>query len=564
MSYRIYGKIFYSHILLDSLLNSEKFNLMLTSTVKIKQFFTEYSLDVKWWNVYFFIKIYLFYSGVIDFNFWYNTALFFYITISAKLISIRFLSNLFIGLLAVSLLYYDSYLPPFSGLINQINTILEFDKKYIFELVNRFININYAFAILGVCLAYSIARKYLRITVIIFLTIVYIALSQKTTRVAQAIEASNDSNIATQSIDYQLNAFKQDFFSQQSKKQAHLAVDNHDTENFDILFISVCSLSRDDLNLAGLENHRLFERFDISFSHYNSATSYSGPALVRLLRAGCGQTTHAELFKPAKHQACYLFENLQRLGFSTDIAMNHNGAFDNFSQLVQENAQIDHPIKHYDELSPYQVAFDGSPVQRDVEVLDNLISDSSSDSHTNSSILLYNTISLHDGNRIVNSDNSSSLVSYKKRLQNLLDDLDAIYQKIELSGRNIVLVFIPEHGSGLRGDKVQIAGIREIPSPAIVNIPVGITLYGAALSKKFERLTINQPSSHLALGQFISNIIDTNAFGNHDIDIELLTANLPHTPIVAQNAGVTMIVKEDDSYITLDDLTWNLYPTEKE
>lgn len=535
---------------------------MHTPTVRITQFFTGYSLDIKWWNVYFFIKIYLFFTGIIDFNFWCNAILFFYISIAPKLISNRVISNILIGIFAIALLYYDSYLPPFTSLINQVNTILEFDNRYLLELVTRFIDVSYVIAALGVCLVYSIVRKYLRITVIILLTIVYIALSQKTASVAQAIEPNKGIGATTQSLDHQLNTFKQDFFVEQSKQQTHLAADIHDTERFDILFISVCSLSRDDLKLAELDHHPLFERFDITFSHYNSATSYSGPALVRLLRAGCGQVSHSDLFQPAQNQACYLFENLQNLGFSADVAMNHNGAFDNFSQLVRENARIDHPIKHYDELSPYQIAFDGSPVQRDVEVLENLISDTPSDTTAKNNILLYNTISLHDGNRIVNSDNSSSLVSYKKRLQNLLDDLDAIYQQIEHSGRNIVVVFIPEHGSGLRGDKVQIAGIREIPSPAIVDIPVGITLFGDTLNKNFEPITISQPSSHLALGQFISNIIDTNTFGNNNIDIDLLTTNLPATPVVAQNASVTMITKDENSYITLDDKLWNLYPND--
>jgi cellulose synthase operon protein YhjU len=268
------------------------------------------------------------------------------------------------------------------------------------------------------------------------------------------------------------------------------------------------------------------------------------------------------LFEPASNQACYLFENLQNLGFTTEIAMNHNGAFDNFSQLLRENGRVEHPIKHFNQLSPYQIAFDGSPIQRDYEVLQQLITDTSQTSAANHNVTLYNTISLHDGNRIINSDKTSSLPSYKKRLTNLLDDLDAIYQQIEDSGRNIVVVFIPEHGSGLRGDKIQISGIRDIPSPAIVNIPVGITLFGQHLTKDSQSLVIEQPSSHLALGQFIANLLDTNTFGRQEVNLELLTANLPLTPTVAENSGVMMITKDGNSYITLDEQTWNEYPNE--
>jgi cellulose synthase operon protein YhjU len=526
------------------------------------QFFTGYSLDIKWWNVYFVVKIYLFFSGIIDFDLMYNVGLFFFITLSFRIITNRFIRNILIGIIAVTLLYFDSYLPPFNSLLSQLNTILEFDNRYLIELVGRFIEINYLIAGLILCLLYSIARKYLRITVIVLLIIIYIALSQKTASLSQAIAPSDGLALSTQNIDQQLNTYKQDFFLNQSNKQTHLAAESKETVAFDMLFISICSLSRDDLTLANLDQHPIFQRFDITFTNYNSATSYSGPAVVRLLRAGCGQTSHADLFEPASNQACYLFENLQNLGFTTEIAMNHNGAFDNFSQLLRENGRVEHPIKHFNQLSPYQIAFDGSPIQRDYEVLQQLITDTSQTSAANHNVTLYNTISLHDGNRIINSDKTSSLPSYKKRLTNLLDDLDAIYQQIEDSGRNIVVVFIPEHGSGLRGDKIQISGIRDIPSPAIVNIPVGITLFGQHLTKDSQSLVIEQPSSHLALGQFIANLLDTNTFGRQEVNLELLTANLPLTPTVAENSGVMMITKDGNSYITLDEQTWNEYPNE--
>ena len=44
--------------------------------------------------------------------------------------------------------------------------------------------------------------------------------------------------------------------------------------------------------------------------------------------------------------------------------------------------------------------------------------------------------------------------------------------ELEASGRRAVVVLVPEHGAALRGDSAQIAGLREIPTPAITLVPV--------------------------------------------------------------------------------------------
>ncbi|MHA2939107.1 cellulose biosynthesis protein BcsG [Vibrio sp. RC27] len=532
---------------------------MSTPSELISHNFKKLNIDIKWWNVYFVIKFYLFFTDLIDFNLIYNIAFFLLIILLPQILSNRFLQKLILGFIACCLLYFDSFLPPFTSLINQLESVLQFDTLYLLDLIQRFVDIKVFIGFLALCVVYNFIRHYLRITVIVLLTICYISLIQLTSSSIQNNSIKNNLSENTLSLDETLSSYRDNFFDNQKLKQTHLVADSNSVAPFDMLFISICSLSWDDLKLAQLSEHPLFQRFDITFTNYNSATSYSGPAVVRLLRAGCGQPSHSTLFDEANSQACYLFENLSKLGFDTSITMNHNGVFDNFTQLIGEAGHMTNITTEYNTLDRYQVAFDGSPIKRDLDVLDQVLK--KSDSDVTNSVTLYNTISLHDGNRIVNSDNSTSIVSYKRRLNNLLSDLDTIYQQIEDSGRNITVVFIPEHGSGLRGDKIQVSGIRDIPAPAIINIPVGVTFFGANLNKQDSRIQIDAPSSHLALGQLTTNIIDSNTYGARHLDLDLLTANLPSTPIVAQNAGVTMMMKDDKSYITLDERTWNEYPT---
>ena len=68
------------------------------------------------------------------------------------------------------------------------------------------------------------------------------------------------------------------------------------------MVLSVCSLSWDDLDEVRQRDAPLLQRFDIVFRQFNSAASYSGPALLRLLRANCGQTAQAALYQAAPFQ----------------------------------------------------------------------------------------------------------------------------------------------------------------------------------------------------------------------------------------------------------------------
>lgn len=65
---------------------------------------------------------------------------------------------------------------------------------------------------------------------------------------------------------------------------------------FDILLLNICSLSNDDLVASQLDKHPVLEKFNIRFDRFNSATSYSGPAAIRLLTGACGQPSHQGIY----------------------------------------------------------------------------------------------------------------------------------------------------------------------------------------------------------------------------------------------------------------------------
>ncbi|BAJ00105.1 cellulose biosynthesis protein BcsG [Shewanella violacea] len=528
-----------------------------------------------WWNVYFIIKIALYLKGSIDFhpveNFAFLALLLFPLA-SKRLAIARTLIAVPIGLW---LMHFDSYLPPLNRLWSQMGQLMQFETSYLIELLGRFVSPSALLAIFTLCIGYFILSKYLRISVLVVGLLVYISLPEPATVIAPQPGAAvaNTANVTSVSEtvpkarevtvinDDVLNNLKNDFFTNELKRSVSFNPTAKDDVPFDLLFLSICSVAWDDIEISGLSDHPIFKEFDIMFDRFNAATSYSGPALVRLLRANCGQETHGELFDAPASNKCYLFENLAKLGFKENLLMNHDGVFDNFLELLQQKGKLNAALMPLDGFKPYEKAFDGDDIYRDKDVLDHWWQQRIRNDN-NQVVALYNTISLHDGNRVIGGESPTNLISYKRRLKNLLDDLYGFFQELKASKRNIVVMLVPEHGAGMRGDRMQIPGMREIPAASIVHTHVGLKVFGDNMKRVGDTVHITDPSSYLAVSQLVSNILDSNIYKTNTFDPKVLTTNLPKTKMVAQNSGTTVMEVKDKHYISLDGSTWSEYPTD--
>ncbi|MCX7193392.1 MAG: cellulose biosynthesis protein BcsG, partial [Proteobacteria bacterium] len=90
----------------------------------------------------------------------------------------------------------------------------------------------------------------------------------------------------------------------------------------------------------------------------------------------------------------------------------------------------------------------------------------------------------------------------------------------------------------VRGDKRQIAGLREIPTPGIALVPVGIKVIGA--HRQGESLTLDQPSSFLAISHIIGRMLEKSPFDGGQFSPSIYTVDLPVTSFVAQNENTTV------------------------
>ena len=122
-----------------------------------------------------------------------------------------------------------------------------------------------------------------------------------------------------------------------------------------------------------------------------------------------------------------------------------------------------------------------------------------------------------------------------------------------------MVVFVPEHGAALEGDRMQMPGMREIPTLAITHVPVGVRFIGTRSEQPKETIHITTPSSFLALSELISRTVSRDIFDLSQVDWQGLTSGLPQTQAVSENSGTVMMVYQGVSYIRLGSRDWIKY-----
>lgn len=527
------------------------------------------------WNFYFIAKLALYWAGYLNFNVFYNGLFMAVLLVPLPPLWLHRLRHIVAIPFGVALLYYDSWFPPFRRLLEQPE-VLQFSNAYLFELLGRFINWELVGAGFILWVAYLFLSQWLRLSVFTVVALFSVGVAQSSlpglprlqwdpVTVANTDEApklnsefgSTPQITNTLSLDERLNNELALFYQAEQERRIDFSSLDADSADFDLLFLNICSLSWADLEATGLSQHPLFQKMDVLFENFNSVTSYSGPAVSRLMQANCGQLPHDALYEPVGAE-CSLFSSLHSLGFETSAALNHNGQFQGFIEDIISEPVLSSPLVPT-ELKPTLRGFDESPIWSDYETLHLWLENQQRSNKTESAALLYNSITLHDGNREATREGGSRFSPYEVRAQQLLDDLDRFMDELERSGRRAVVVFVPEHGAALEGDRMQISGMREIPTAAITRVPVGVRVFGTKANPPTHPIQISEPTSFLALSELVSRFIKDSIFDQESLNWERLTANLAQTPAVSENEGIVFMQYEGTPYVRLNGKNWVRY-----
>jgi cellulose synthase operon protein YhjU len=523
------------------------------------------------WSYYFLLKLALFWGRFIDFHVWPNLAFAVFTAIPVRQPRWRVAKQVIAIPTGIALLYHDSWLPPIGRALAQKDQLVDFNLPYLVELLGRFINVQLILALILLFLCWLLLRRRLRMATFAFLGIFVVALtplfeSMAGRLAAPAIAAGAgapaaavaETDLASQSPE-QLDERVKTFFEAESRRRVAFPSPSLEEPPFDLMFIHICSLAWDDLDFADRRNHPLMKRFDVLMTRFNSAASYSGPAAIRLLRSGCGQPHHEGLYQPAEPE-CYLYNELQRAGFKPEWAMNHEGIFGNMRDDIRRLGGWDTTLMPIDDVPISLKSFDGveNGYHRDYDVLAKWWRQRLEQPAPRVA-LYYNTGTTHDGNRFLDGSRPNARDSFARRTDMLFGDIERFMDLVKASGRRAVIVMVPEHGAAVRGDRMQISGLRELPTPAITEVPVGIKLINGDVALPGSPQTVDTPTSFLAISELLARLMAHDPYAPGAQSLAELAQGLPQTAAVSENEGTLFLSQGSRTMMRTADGAWSPY-----
>lgn len=536
-----------------------------------------------WFNVYFLAKFALAYFGYLNLELAYNALLFAAVVLPIGTRALDLLRNLAGALAAVALLWHESWLPGPEAIRANAHNLADFSASFLIDFVVNAVNpVIVAWFAAGI-VAWLFLRRWIRFSTLTVIGLIVTAFPQlvtwalpeepKAPEAAVAVAAEKaavpenetaagplqppqPANGTGDDIDRWLTAF----LTEEENRVVSLPADpvaESVSGAFDIALVNICSLSRDDLAATGLEDHDVWSKFDVRFTGFSSATSYSGPATLRLLTAACGQPSHSALYDQRRPQ-CELLNRFAAAGWKNRLYLDHNGRFDNYLSSLRELAGLTPALNDLSKLRARYEAFDGSPVYDDGDVFNQWFSDLS-EKPASRTVSFFNLVALHDGNR---APGTSKPLDYAPLAKTLLDELERIMDRIEKSDRPVLFIVVPEHGAAVRGDKIQMARLREIPSPKITNVPVFAKFFGLKLDGAPR--TVEEPTSYLAIAELMARTAVSGVYRTHGEDVSAevnaILKDLPQTWPVSQNANASVVRFAGAHWVRLNTGKWVKYP----
>lgn len=519
------------------------------------------------WNVYFIIAFALAAFGYIELNLLGNALLMAWLLLPVGPKWLRILRGTLGVAAAAVLLYSESWLPGVDSILANKGGIAGFSLLYMAEFALDFINVKMVGWGLLVFLGYFLVRRYVRVT---FFTIVYF-LGAVTMPWVQSIlperapvvtaDAGGQTNEAaapakTGKADAKaVGEWYDAFLAYEHDRRARFpnGLSEKDTP-FDILLLSICSVSNDDLAVSQLDQHPLFKEFNIRFDSFNAATAYSGPALLRLLNGACGQPSHSELYGERRPE-CEIMTRLGTLDYSQRLLMDHSGEYDNFLQSMRDKAGVTATLDNAKYPTRY-MGFDDEEIADSLAVLRHW-QRTQVKSKAGRTATLINFIALHDGNRLPGRGRAEP---FKPRAQEMFDNIRTFLRELERSGRKTMVVIVPEHGAAVRGDKIQVPRLRDIPTMRISRVPVMVKFVGLK-GMPNEPIHVTGNTSYLALTSLIGKTLETDYFSKDGgtVPLEQLVHDLPQTNPVSENGTVQTLEYQGREYFRQNGGEWKPY-----
>ncbi len=494
------------------------------------------------WAYYFFLKLLLEWHGSLRVHFAWNAILLAFVYVPWR----RFLpaprvARVAAALAGFTLLWYDSYLPPLS---ESVGFAWAHPGVLTSGFLGRFLPGFWTSASGFATVAASFG--------------VFMALGRRGLSAAPAalIFLLASPLLARGRADEGVSAAVERFYAAESGRR--VLTPRAAGRPFDVIVLQVCSLSWDDLSEIGRSSPRLLKGASILLHGFNSASSYSAPAALRLLRAPCGQIPQSSLRSPWPEE-CRWLDGLRAAGFKTYAALNSEPNYFGMTEELQATAGLDEPVP----VSGLPVAllnFDGRPIYDDKALLRRWWTARLA-SGAPRAMLFYNTVSLHGGAHPDRSGwwQTPENALYARTLRRLGEAVDALCKEVVSSGRSAVVLIVPEHGAALRGSPVQARELRDIPLPAITRVPVAVRLIGPVFARAGSRQD-RRPVSYLALAKLVADLAADPTLGADAARLDREVASLPETDFLSESSQWKTFFYRGAYYLYGKDGRWRSLP----
>lgn len=466
------------------------------------------------------------------------------------------------GLLALALAYHDSHWPPLARLLQQWHELSAFSAPQWLELAGRLWSWPLA-AALGVgALAYWGLQRQVRMGGVALLALLVALLLPAPGSGDARAPASPGIEVDVRALPLaQVDAALAAHYDDERHRRVRLPLAAQPPPRFDLVFLSVSSLAWDDLDQVGLRGAALLQRLDVLFRRFNSAASDSGPAVLRLLQGSCGHVPQAELYRGAA-PACQLFRNLEDAGYEPALLLNHDGRSGHFATQLQGEGGFPRAPEPLGDEPVRMHSFDGTPIHDDYARLSGWWQQRVRQREAGPFALLYNTITLHDGNRVPGLEGRSSLQTYRPRAERLLADLLRFLDLVQASGRPTVVVLVPGHGAAVRGDPWQIAGLRAFPLPRITHVPAGVALlgFGPPRGSSHTPVVVEQVASYTSLVALLASLMHGDEGAAARERLQAVARALPPVEWVAENDDALVLARAGQVFLRSAGSGWRLLP----
>jgi cellulose synthase operon protein YhjU len=506
---------------------------------------------MKIWQFYFAFKLYFYARGYLQFDGFLNFVLFLYwlLPVWAELYRVprhplfNRLHGPFGALGCVALLWHDTYFPPVSAVYG---FLMDPSTRPSAMYVSQFLAGYWSWMEVGVIsfllmAFYALHRYRVSATIPPFIA----------TLVPPAI------SIATKPPP--LNQVEKDFYASQADKDEiiKLKVEQQSGSNFDIVILQVCSMAWEDLELAGLLNHPFLKAFDLVFTRFNTVTSYSTPAALRLLRAPCGQVQHSLLYQDANSD-CYLSEQLKSQGYRFDVLFNHYGtSSETMGNDLQRLARAPQPIS-VQSIKPEAVNYDDSAILNNLETLQFWLNHRNQNQSPRTA-LYYNTVSLHGGSHFKNNQTwwkQDHVTHYHEAALRLFEDLRAFMALLQSSKRNVLVLMVAEHGAALKGNSVQAQDLRDIPLPTLTTVPLGVRWIVPGQESTVNPMIVKKAVSYRVLPKLIQFVANESRLPT----TQELEKSLPTLTYFGENERAVTTIQDGRLYFKQRGGPWKSLP----